>query len=105
MKKDGTGNEDESTKNTNKETNPIAKKGPAKRGGTVEGIAEEDKEEFEHREEIAKKAAETEDADREWRKINRISDSGVRDDDDDGADANPEDTEDPDTAKENKKTK
>jgi len=83
------------TKNLKKEINPIAKKGPAKRGGSIAETEEADVEEFEEREEIAKKAAETESESEEeargWRKINRISDSGVRDDDDDGADADIED--------------
>jgi|ERR1043165_275888 hypothetical protein len=80
--------------NPDKEENPIAKKGPAKRGGTTEGIEPADKEEFEKRERNAKKAAEEEDKSKAWRKINRISDSGVRDDDDDGADNEVTDAED-----------
>jgi hypothetical protein len=81
--------DDESISNydPDKEENPTAKKGPAKSGGTVDGIEPADKEEFENRERISKKAAEEEDKNRDWRKINRISDSGVRDDDDDGEDA------------------
>ena len=66
---------------------PKSDKDPLNHAGTVNGINEEDKEEFKDRQRNSKKAAKEEDEQLEIRKANRISDSGVRDDDDDGTDA------------------
>ena len=69
------------TPNTKKKTvpdkkekpNPVAMKKPAKSGGSIHRVEEADVAEFSHREKVSK-----------VKKKDIISDSGVRDDDDDG---------------------
>ena len=68
-------------------TNPVVHKDPARRGGSVSELTEPDKEEFQNRKKISKKVAETQKQQANSskdRRSERISDSGMRDDDDDG---------------------